>query len=161
MTGLVLADRGRDLLVEGHTAVMRNAVKPELLAEVRKVLAGRAPLLLDELAFPPSSMASDAAAHAAYRASATLLCHELLGDRDGRAAFNAFLARNLDTVADEERAAPGLETGRKDADPAAQPEEGQRLLHGLFEADEVALEGDFEQAVLQRQDVDHARAGSG
>ena len=92
MTGLVLADRGRDLLVEGHTAVMRNAVKPELLAEVRKVLAGRAPLLLDELAFPPGSMASDAAAHAAYRASATLLCHELLGDRDGRAAFNAFLA---------------------------------------------------------------------
>ncbi len=92
MTGLVLADRGRDLLVEGHTAVMQNAVKPELLVEVRKVLGGRAPLLLDELAFPPASMASDPAAHAAYRASATLLCHELLADRDGRRALAGFVA---------------------------------------------------------------------
>ena len=92
MTGLVLADRGRDLLVEGHTAVMRNAVKPGLLAEARKVLAGRPPLALDELAFPPASMASDPAAHAAYRASATLLCHELLGDREGRRAFHEFIA---------------------------------------------------------------------
>ncbi|MEI6343384.1 MAG: hypothetical protein WCR07_15630 [Verrucomicrobiota bacterium] len=92
MTGLVLADRGRDLVVEGHTAVMRNAVKPEWLAEVRKVLAGRSPLLLDEMAFPPAGMASDAAAHAAYRASSTLLCHELLGGREGRRAFNDFLA---------------------------------------------------------------------
>jgi len=91
LTGLVLADRGRDLIVEGHTALVRNAVKPELLAEARKVLGERPPLLFGELAFPPQRMGTDPATLAMFRASSTLLVHELIADREGRAAMSRFI----------------------------------------------------------------------
>ncbi len=91
MTGLVLAEGGRDLVIEGHTAVLRNERKPGALAEVRRVLAGRPPLLFGDLSFPPETLANDPAGWMQYQASASLLVHELMLDGEGIAAMGRFL----------------------------------------------------------------------
>jgi len=91
MTGLILAEQGRDLVIEGHTAVMRNERRPGALAEVRRVLAGRAPLLFGDLSFPAEGLANDPAGWRQYQASASLLVHELMLDAEGRNAMAGFL----------------------------------------------------------------------
>ena len=93
MTELVLADRGEDLVLRSHTAVTRNAQKPSLLAEARKALSGRQPLLFSELSFPSESLMADAAAWRAFQASAAVLVHELVADDMGRRSFAGFLRR--------------------------------------------------------------------
>lgn len=88
---LVIADQGRDLVLEGHKAVRRNERKPSLLTEARRMLDGRSPLLFSELSFPPDNLPNDAALWPAYQASAALLTHELLSDEAGRRAMGQFL----------------------------------------------------------------------
>lgn len=91
MTGLVLAENGRDLVIEGHTAVLRNERRPGALEEVRRVLSGRPPLLIGDLSFPPDALATDPAGWTHYQASASLLVHELMLDGEGIAAMGRFL----------------------------------------------------------------------
>ncbi len=91
MTGLVLAEHGRDLVIEGHTAVLRNERRPGALAEVRRVLEGRPPLSFGDLSFPSDTLANDPAAWMQYQASASLLVHELMLDGEGVAAMGRFL----------------------------------------------------------------------
>jgi hypothetical protein len=88
---LVIADQGRDLILEGHKAVRRNERKLSLLTEARRMLDGRTPLLFSELSFPPDSLPNDAALWPAYQASAALLTHELLSDDAGRRSMGQFL----------------------------------------------------------------------
>lgn len=88
---LVIADQGRDLVLEGHKAVRRNERKLSLLTEARRMLDGRSPLLFSELSFPPDNLPGDAAQWPAYQASAALLTHELLSDESGRRSMGQFL----------------------------------------------------------------------
>lgn len=92
MTALVLADQGRDLVPQSHTAVMRNERKASLLVEARKVLGDRPPLLFSELSFPADTVATDPVAWSFYQASSALLVHELMLDVPGRQAVWNFLA---------------------------------------------------------------------
>jgi hypothetical protein len=88
---LILADQGRDLVLEGHQAVRRNERKPSLLAEARRMLDGRSPLLFSELSFPGENLPNDTALWSAFQASAALLTHELLTDETGRRSMGQFL----------------------------------------------------------------------
>ncbi len=88
---LVIADQGRDLVLQGNTSVLRNQRKPSLLNEARQGLAGRTPLLFSELSFPADSLASNPQAWAVFQASSALLMHELLVEESGRQAMATFL----------------------------------------------------------------------
>ena len=63
---------------------------------------------------------------------------------------------DLNPMAHKQGTPPSLETRGEDAGPSAEPEQTQRLLHRLLEAGEVSLQGDLEQSIVQRQEIDHA-----
>jgi len=88
---LVIADQGRDLVLQGNTSVLRNQLKPSLLNEARQRLAGKTPLLFSELSFPSDSLGANPEAWAVFQASSALLMHELLLEESGRQSMARFL----------------------------------------------------------------------
>ncbi len=91
LTELLMNEFGRDLVLESQTTLNRSARRPDPLAPVRAVLAGRNPLGFSDLGLVSLEQLTDPARFAYFRASAALLVAELLQDRPGKALLRAFL----------------------------------------------------------------------
>lgn len=93
VSDIVLSLHGRDLVPQGQTAVVHSEQRANIVKEARARLAGRAPLLFGELAFPAEDVVRDPAAWSRFQGSAMLLTRELLADDAGRAAMRETLRR--------------------------------------------------------------------
>lgn len=91
LTELLMNEYGRDLVLESQTTLNRSARRPDPLAPVRAVLAGRNPLGFTDLGLIGPEQLSDADRFAFFRASSALLVAELLQDRTDAALLRAFI----------------------------------------------------------------------
>lgn len=91
LTGLLLGDRGRDLIAESQTVLNRTARRADSLAVSRQVLADGNPLSFSDLSQPTDQQLNDAEAYRRYRASATLMVFEMLRDEKGRRTVQEFI----------------------------------------------------------------------
>lgn len=98
LAGLIIAEEGRDIVLEARTALLRNQRIRNPLNEARALLGNQEPWSFSELGLPDPANLRQPAQWERFQGSAILLTHELLAAPEGKVRmFSAIknLSQNL------------------------------------------------------------------